>query len=375
MSTRLAVLSDPSAWPELRDGWNRLVHDHPAPEQGLDGTSLYEWFDATTRSLARDSEVHVICSRSGGEIEAVLPLAARRGGPRRELQLTSSFYAGRTGLLLRQPDARLLCRLLDGIEQVAPGWQRLSAIVVAGGPSDQVLQTLPEHSGYRVLRGDALTSPVFPIGDSAADFRAQMSKNLHQALQNARSRIRAAGGYEVQTFDSEDTALQLLEHVVEVDRQSWKEAARTSITANAQQMDFYREALPRLAGAGVLLGQVLLHQGRPAAYNFGLVRNGVYSCLKLSYVQALERLRPGHLLTSELIGHLRDRGVKVFDFMGTPDSYKLQWSRVSHLYHRHPVTIFNRSPAARGAYWLALTRRLSRGAVARWRRAERHTET
>ena len=353
MTLRIEVLSSIAACAAMRETWSGLVTDDPATLNGMDATAMFEWSEAVMRSLAKEHALHLVCCYQKSEVVGLLPVAinsSHRGHS--ALRAPTDFYGGRSGLLLRSADANVLAALLRGIGSFAPHWKSYSLVVLQGGKSDQVLMQLPLVSGFRVRRGGLLESPAFPILANEEDFRREMSKNLYQALKKSRNRCNAAGGFEVKTFNTETSSPELLRYVLQIDGQSWKESSGTSITASTSQTEFYSHALPTLARAGVLFAAVLFYKGQPAAYNFGLCREGVYCCLKLSYVQDLEHYSPGRTITAALVELLRERGVQTYDFMGKPDPYKLQWSRSSWRYTRYPARVFNHSLAGRGNYFM-----------------------
>ena len=330
-----------------------MVNDDANTLSGMDATALFEWSEAVMLSLAKHHDLHLVCGYQGAELVGILPVAIERSPDRHPaLRAPTDFYAGRSGLLLRGADAKVLAALLEGIGRFAPGWRSYALVVLQGSQSDEVLTQLPGLSGFRVRRGSLLESPAFPLLANEDEFRKAMSKNHFQSLRKASNRGRASNDFEIEVFDTEARSAELLQHVLQVDAQSWKESSGTSITANPLQIEFYTQALPTLARAGVLMAAVLLHKGQPAAYNFGVCRDGVYCCLKLSYVQELAFFSPGRVITAVLIDLMRERGIRTYDFMGQPDAYKMQWSRSSRSYLRYSARIFNHSLMARGHYWL-----------------------
>lgn len=341
----------------LRDAWNLLVVDEPEGLLGLDGTCSHEWFMATVDSLARDAEVHVVVCREGEHIVGLLPVAFdRTGKPPRRLRMVVEYYSGRTGFLLQRPDPAILLSLLRGLDDIAPDWRSLAATLVTGSPSETVLGEAARTARLGLIWGAPLESPFFPLQASEALFRADLSKNLKQNLAKARNRAKAGVVTECRTYEVVASVDELIDFVLEIDRQSWKHAAGTSISANPEQERFYRAAFPMLARAGLLFAEVMMAGGRPAAYNFGLRKDAVYSCLKHSQAEPFAELSPGLLLNSHLVDTLRSRGVVSYDFMGKAEEHKLRWSNGSRLYARRPLQVFNSSWLGRAEYCLRVAR-------------------
>ena len=348
------VCAGDAAFEALREEWNALVQDDADTLLGMDGTTSHEWFLATVNSLARDAQVRVVTCRSAGQLVGVLPVAfeTAAASPLR-LRTVTTFYSGRAGFMLRDPDPHCLLAMFNALQQFAPRWRRLDTMLVTASRSEAVALGAAAAGGLGLVWGEPMESPAFPLTQDAAAFRADITKNLKQNLQKARNRIKAGGSFEIRTYRDVETVDELMAHVLTIDRGSWKHEAGSAISANPEQERFYRQAFPRLAQAGLLYAQVFLFDGQPAAHNFGLCRDGVYSCLKHSQAQAFDHLSPGLVLNEALIDALRALGIQSYDYMGKAEEHKLRWSKSSRLYARRPLSIYRDT-------WLAQAERAVR---------------
>ena len=66
--------------------------------------------------------------------------------------------------------------------------------------------------------------------------------------------------------------------------------------------------------------------GRPIAFNLGLVHGACYYYLKTSYDQALNQAGAATVFRARLVERLMAEGVRVLDFPGAPYQWEEQWA-------------------------------------------------
>ena len=335
MTIEIEVLAAPGTYEALRDPWNELVHEDPQNLLGFDATSTYEWFEATLAAFPEAADSRVIVAREGNEIVGLLPVLidkSKRFGPR--LRTPTELYGGRTGPLLRGSAPELLPALLTGLDQACPGWTTLQLTLVAGSESARTLIETCRQRGYGAVCGDPRESPFFPILATPDEFLRGIAKDVRRHLKAGENGFKKLGALQYRAYTHEHEAPALLDAVLAIERKTWKHEAGTAITRNPSQERFYRELFPRAMRSGLLHAEVLLLEQQPIAYNFGLHRGGVYSCLKHSHVQSLDKLTPSHLVNLALINNLRNRNTVTYDFMGRTERHKLRWSNANGVYAR-----------------------------------------
>lgn len=95
-----------------------------------------------------------------------------------------------------------------------------------------------------------------------------------------------------------------------------------------------------MAAQGWLLSAVLKLGEEPIAYQLGLSYNGVYDCLKTSFVDNYKRYGPGNLLTQMIIDLLYERNIRYCDLQGAVDDFKAKWTtktyqRITYITYRN----------------------------------------
>lgn len=351
------VLSDAAAIAAIASQWDALVREDPLACQGLDATSTWCWFDALVASFPAAASARVVTVRADGALVGLLPLVeVARSLFGSELLVATDLSGGRNGLILAQgAEPAVLQALIKGVSQAYPGWATLNFTMQAQTQDAALFSAGCQALGCALRSYSTAASPYFPLRASEEEFRQGVSKSVLQTLRTSRNKASKLGELSYRVFDSAADAPELLEAVLDIERQSWKHEAGTAITVQPQQLAFYRALFPRALQQGLMLALVLYLDGRPIAHNFGLLRGQVFSCLKHSNVSEHDKLSPSYLVAAELFDRLRARGIQTFDFMGLPEPHKLRWSADNGFYHRECFTAYNANWRGRG---LAAARRL-----------------
>lgn len=345
---RLEVLAPGPELTALAPQWDALVRDDPVELRGLDMTSGACWFGALVESRTQAAQARVLVKRRGAELQALLPLVRQHRGPLgSQLLLATELYGGRNGLLLRRRDAAAVAELLRALPLAYPDWVTLQGTL---NPNDDSLPLLREAAGQLGLRMqvDALPpTPYVELLDSTEHFNAGVSRSV---LRNMRSSLRRAstlGHLHYREFRQPQDAEAMLEMLLDVERRSWKHQAGTAITARPEQEAFYRALAAPALRQGLLYTLALYLDEQPISYQLGLLRDGVYSCLKNSMDQAHAELRPSYLIKAELFDRLRAQGVQTVDLMGMAEPHKLVWSPTPPNYQRLRFTLYRQGAAGR----------------------------
>jgi CelD/BcsL family acetyltransferase involved in cellulose biosynthesis len=120
------------------------------------------------------------------------------------------------------------------------------------------------------------------------------------------------------------------------------EGAGTSLTANTLQENFHSRLAPIAAATDMFRGYILYLNGAPIAHVFGMLCDGVFYSLKLSYSEDYRKYSPGIVTTALVIQKLILERVKFWDFAGPTEDYKRRWTGKS--YSLRTLTFFSQSP-------------------------------
>ncbi|WP_374661039.1 GNAT family N-acetyltransferase [Inhella sp.] len=345
--------------------WKLLVKDSADDLMGLDATASTAWFEALLASRAQARESRVVTLLQGERLLGLMSTFCKRQNLLgQQLRWTSELYGGRTGLRLVQPQLPLAKALLRGLDRAWPGWVSLQCTVLRDAPSSRLLRQAAADLGLQVQRDAIPPTPYVHLKESPEKFREGVSRSL---LRNLRASLRAAeakGRLSWREYTEPTQADELLAMMLEVERNSWKHEAGSSVSTHPEQEAFYRALLPASMALGQLYALGLFLDDTPISYQLGVQRDSVYSCLKNSMHQGFGELRPSYLLKLELFDRLRARGVRTVDLMGVVEPHKMVWASPTPLYERELLTLYRDNWAGRLLMrwrrlrvWLAAKRR------------------
>jgi CelD/BcsL family acetyltransferase involved in cellulose biosynthesis len=358
VKSNIQILATVEEFAGIQAEWNDLIHDEPAGLMGLDATCTYEWFDSVRAAFPDAAHAQVVTLRQDGILAGLIPVVesgTRFAGPR--LIVPDELHGGRSGFRLARPDPESLAQLLSALHLVAPHWRTFQLTVPIGSPSELLLRQVCSSRGFRLIQDEATKSVFIPLLDGPDQFQQKMGKDLRKRVRSTPRKLAELGEMEYQEFTTEDQADALLDAVLTVERQTWKHKAGTAITNVPSQELFYRMMFPRMMRSGMLYGLVILLNGKPVAYIFGLLFDGVFSSLKISQIETLSKLSLSHLVRYELIGRIRTRGARTLESTGNDDPYKIRWSSDHQFVSRSRFTVFNQTFAGRLAHSLESARR------------------
>jgi CelD/BcsL family acetyltransferase involved in cellulose biosynthesis len=348
MKIDIEILSSSIAYEGLRAQWNALVVEEQASLLGMDGTSTFEWFETILKAFPAAAESRVIVARAGGKLVGILPLIINREsrlGVR--LLAANELYGGRNGPLLMPPKAVVFDAMRGALDAACPNWLSLQMTLRADSDTTNVVINALNSAGFAGRRLPNQVSPYFPLLESADDFKCGVSKSVLQTIRTSRNKFAKIGTLSIREYSDASKADELLELVLAIERKSWKHEAGTAITTQPRQEAFYRFLFPLAMKTKLLYAEILFLQNEPIAYNFGLIHQRVFSCLKHSNVKDYDKFSPNYLLNESLFVNLRCKGVVTFDWMGLAEPHKMRWSENNGTYQRDTWVFYNRTFKAR----------------------------
>lgn len=329
---------------EVAGAWAALARAQAHTIDGTDFTGTLEWTLSLWENHLHSEPQNVMVFRDGDEVRGILPchvhVMKSYGVEERVLEPITQLYAGRTGFLARdvQRDVPLM---LGHVYENITGWDTFRCTLVAGGSSEHALQQTCAQSGRNMRVLADMTSPYIEMPDEWEEYVGSLSKNFRDNLKKSERRLDKAGRWGVRFYTSTDDVPAFLDAVLRIERLSWKEAAGSSITTNPIQEGLYRRLLPRLAERGWLLGTVLTLDDAPIAYTMGCIFEGIYYNEKASYDESNRATGAGSFIYLPLLKELHGRGIRIFDWMGKCEEFKLRWT--DRTYTRRTYVLYNTS--------------------------------
>jgi CelD/BcsL family acetyltransferase involved in cellulose biosynthesis len=316
-----------------RAGWDRLATMRRWPFAEL------AWVEASARHLTPRARVFLVVVLRGSDVAAAMALA---GSPRSSGTLTS---VGAEALYEATP---LLC---DGVPATTHllahllGRRRPMVLsrLLDSGTLEQCLREVGRTKG-KTMTLAAPGAPYLTLAPTVESFVMGLSSNRRSALNRKRRKLESRGSVEFHSdYPSETAVLDALREFEQLEAAGWKGRRGSAIVERPGLHDFFAAALPAMARDDrvrvdrVTVGETL------AAIQFGLVSGNRYFLIKPTYDEALQDYSPGNILTFEAIKLSIAQGLETYEFLGSEDPWKMQWTtsmRASSTWVHYPYNIF-----------------------------------
>jgi CelD/BcsL family acetyltransferase involved in cellulose biosynthesis len=271
---------------------------------------------------------------------------------RRKFKALTDAHAGRSSLLVRDDDVEVGKQLLRALYTRLKDWDTFQLTLLEGSAGHQALADL-QRAGQLLARCIAsVQSPYVELAGNWTDTFDALPKKLRWTIRKAEKELSAKGTLTYEFCQRAEQNARLFADIYAIERQSWKEQSGTSITAHREQQLFYEALAMHAAQAGSFSAHVLRLDDQPLAYILGLsAGDGVFLDLKESFADAYAQYSPAHVLKKFAMTTLIEQGVRVYDFMGVCEPYKMRWT--DKTYRRHTFVLYNKTWRGRLLYWAA----------------------
>jgi hypothetical protein len=347
----LRVLQQDADWSALRPAWDEIVDSQSASILGPDVTCTSTWTEVLWENHLKRQKLEALVGESHGRIDAILPFYRVRKTvhfvPCRSLVATCKLYDGRGGFVLRNAPLEGLAALLAGLKTCVSGWDVFFFTLVENSSAHNALLQLENRRGFRLEKVESHPSPYFLMNTTWEEYFAALQNRFRGQLRKFEKRARAAGDLTYKVFESGPDLDYFYDSVRQIERQSWKEKAGTSLTANEVQDRFHARIMHAAADRGWMSGHLLELNGEPIAYQFGLIYNGVFYDLKGSFKDQFREIGAGRVMYRLLIEELFRRKVAIFDFQGVCHDFKMRLT--DKTYRTSTYLLYNDTLAAHAA--------------------------
>jgi CelD/BcsL family acetyltransferase involved in cellulose biosynthesis len=298
------------------------------------------WFEAWMRAFAPGREPELVSVRRGARLVGVLPLLPRYGGR----SSPTNWHTPAFGAVAADDDA---VRDLAAAALASSGaWLDCSFL----DPAEPFTRALLDQADARhVIARPALRSPYLRLEGEWDSYRETKPSKFWREIRRRRRRLEDDhGAVSVEFVDGRENLDALLTEGLAVEGSGWKTDRGTAITQDPTIERFYREVAAWAAQQGWLqLGFVRVEQ-RAVAFSYAIVLHGIVHVVKVGFDPAFGRYAVGTLLTSHAIERAFEQGQRVYDFLGSEDAYKLDWT--GDVRERIRVQAFSRGPLGTAAH-------------------------
>lgn len=320
----------------------------------------FEWTSALLdHHIGPRDEALLLVFRDGGQIRALLPLVREThrffGFPLVRLRALAERSGTHSDLLCETLDDDIMESAVKNCHAIAPAWDYIRfSRVIEGSELDHALAGAIPRLG--LLAHVKLEQPSFflRLPDCFDEYLRARSGKFRNHLRRMEKKLDARGRVRFWKLETLNGFQDAYEALLSVERASWKHEHGTAISTIDHQRRFYRELANGALNAGRLHLTVLELDGKPVAYNFGIVSGQQYFYLKTSFHEAFRQDGVATVSRARLLQMLIDEGVKAFDFPGEPYEWERQWT--TELRWHRSVLICNRTTMGRLYYSATILR-------------------
>ncbi len=180
--------------------------------------------------------------------------------------------------------------------------------------------------GFLLLKQSQLASLSIEVPESLDGFLMERSKNLRKKVRRSYRLAEDAGKLVLDKVRGSENVEDLFRLYVDLSKSSYAEREKESAFEDSRLRDFFGDLLKRFEESGFLDAYALkLNQDIIAiAFCYTLQNNLNYILTTFDY--RFSELRPGHLLTSQLLRAAIQRKSPVMDFFTGEKMYKKLWT-------------------------------------------------
>ena len=314
----------------------------------------FDWFDAYCRHFGASQRMRVLVVCAEGRPIGILPLVIRtertRVGRVRVLTYPLDDWGTFYGPIGPNPTATLLAGL-QHIRQTPRDWDLLDLrwIDDAGCDHGRTPQTM-KYVGFQPQQEAWARASVIEINGTWDAYWRSRPKKWRHNVSRCQHRLEELGRIEYVRYRPEGSACgdgdprwDLYDACVQLAERSWQGSSTTGNTLSHPSVAAYLRDTHRLAAKnGCLDLNLLLVEGRPAAFSYNYFYQGKVFGLRMGYDPALAARGPGTVLLRLLLEDCCRRGDTLYDLGAGYHESKRYWqtSQVTSYHYTHfPISV------------------------------------
>lgn len=324
------VLEGFETFESLRVAWGDL---HLRSAERLP-TLSHAWTRAWWSAFGHAGVPRIVLAWRGATLRGALPLVLVAGDSGTVLRSLTNSWVDRSGLLVDKDDPEALESLLAAVVSL-PGWERLELHARPDdGPLSSRIEEVLRHHRLLVGRDEELHSPFLRFGGGWSAVDAALSASFKALLRRKHRTVDRMDGMRMEIHRTAD----VIGPIMEISLASWQHESGTSMASDPSVRRFYESLMTAAAQDGTLYASLLTVAERPVAFEFNLLAGHTLHNFKLGYRTDSADWSPGLLLKTFTVRRFaeefsEDGRTIEYDFMGTVEPYKLNWTDTIRTHH------------------------------------------
>lgn len=319
--TAPSAVSPPDALSALAPAWDATAGTEALPMQ------RYAWIRACADTPVAGGRAHVLYVGDVHAPDAIGPLVVRPspwGG--RRLELLGMRALGEPTDLVGGGENGALGHLAETVAQLRIPLT-LHRIRAESG-AVRAIQGAFRGRGVVRLRPD-IGWPGITLEAGSPEPEARLNGGRRSDLRRARRLAERTGPVtcSIESPAEGEHLDRLLDEAMRVEAAGWKSHAGSALLKDQALASFYRRYAAAASREGALRLCFLRIGGKTAAMQFAVELGERFWLLKIGYDEAFARCSPGTLLILETLRYAAARGLKSYEFLGTPQPWIGMWTK------------------------------------------------
>jgi CelD/BcsL family acetyltransferase involved in cellulose biosynthesis len=280
-------------------------------------------------------ELELLTIGDQGRFEAAMPVLRKRG-----VVASASNWHTPSFEPIASDEATLDALLDAALDQSRT---RLDLAFVNAAGTGRRCADLARRRGFTVIERTIERSPYLETEGDWEAYRADRSSKFWRDTRRRARRLQEQGEVAFESVTGGTRLDERLDDGFRVEAAGWKGSQGTAISSSSTTEGFYRQIAHWADERGWLRLWFLRLDGRAIAFVFAIVHEHVHYSLKVGYDPEFRSHAPGRLLHERILRDAFTDDIRRFEFLGSPDPWKLEWTDEWHELSR--VQAFPRSLA------------------------------
>lgn len=316
------VASGPDVIHGLREEWQQLHREsHANP------FISWEWMSAWHDSFDTGSESFILEAREGGRLIGLLPLRHSQKGALGTLGRVLTFIgddhngADHLDIVARPDDAaRVAVAFVEYLSKTATDVLILDNL----SPASPLRSALRDTSPDNYIEREGYTCPQVDL--STGWYTVLTSSRRRSNFKRRLRDIETLPGFKFRSRSLPADVAEAFERFLDLHERRWAGRGRSDLSGRAGTTDFHREAVKRMADAGMVRFDELWLAGECVASIYGIDDGRTFYYFNAGFDPDFADKSVGLVLQGLSIRAACDRGRKVYDFLRGDEAYKFDWA-------------------------------------------------
>lgn len=308
----------------LKEDWSRII-----AEAGLDISLSYDFVTSLWESHLEKKDIILLIAREEDKIVGILPLIATKDRvlgvfPVNKIGLLTNLFCFHNNFICKDRVPDLLSVIRSYLDTHYADWNVFELSNVSEGSN--IMRWLTDSRCPSFLKDRTEDAPYVEICSAWEDYVNNRPKKFRWKLRRIGRELEKDGRLHSKEFFNPEDVDFILDKIFEIEKESWKEKAKISITLDEKQKKFYEIYLKKAASDNNLMVMFLCVGEEYVAFKLTIIFQNMCFLLKTAYKYKFKDNSPGFILEKYLLKKIFDMNFKKYDLLIGNQPWKREWA-------------------------------------------------